>query len=89
MCRAKSGFRDVVPIMRALIAANAERLVWGTDWPHIKQQGLGPDRAPQTVTFLPFDNLDLLRLLGEAAQDDAVMRRILVENPAKLYGFPN
>ena len=44
-------------------------------------------RTPQ-VGFVPFDNLDLLRVLGEAAQDDTTLRRILVDNPGKLYGFP-
>jgi predicted TIM-barrel fold metal-dependent hydrolase len=86
--RLESGFRDALPIMRSLIVANPARIVWGTDWPHIKQQGLSSSRQPQPVTFIPIANADLLRLLGEATQDQTTLDRILVENPARLYDFP-
>ena len=83
--RQKSGFRDALPLMRALIAANPARIVWGTDWPHIGPHDVG---APKTVIYMPHDNTDLLRLLGEATDDDATRKRILVDNPAELYDFP-
>ena len=67
-----------------LIAAKPERIVWGSDWPHIGPHKVG---APRTVTYMPHDNADLLRILGEAAGTEALRRRILVENPARLYGF--
>jgi len=79
-----TGFRDALPVMRALIAANPERVVWGTDWPHIGPNDVG---APKPAVYMPHDNADLLRLLGEAAPDAAVRHRILVDNPAHLYGF--
>jgi len=85
--RQREGFRDAIPIMRSLIAANPERLIWGTDWPHINQQRINPNNPPRDVDFVPFDNLQLLRLLAEAARDEAVLNRVLVENPAKLYAF--
>jgi predicted TIM-barrel fold metal-dependent hydrolase len=72
-------------LMRALIAANPARIVWGTDWPHI-----GPNEpgAPKPVVFLPIDNAGLLKLLIEACNEDtALLRRILADNPATLYGF--
>ena len=70
--------------MRALIAANPARAVWGTDWPHIGPHTPG---APKPVEYMPIDNLALLALLGRAAPEAATRRRILVDNPAELYGF--
>lgn len=77
-------FRDALAVMRALIAANPDRLVWGTDWPHIGPHEPG---RPRPVVYLPLDDLALLRLLGEAAPDAGLRERILVTNPARLYGF--
>jgi D-galactarolactone isomerase len=57
------------------LAAHApERCLWGSNWPH-------PGRTPRP------DNATLLALLAEWAPDPAVMRKILVDNPAFLYGF--
>jgi predicted TIM-barrel fold metal-dependent hydrolase len=77
-------FADALPVMRALVAANPERVVWGTDWPHIGPHTPGD---PKPVVYMPIDNLALLRLLGQAVPDAATRRRILVDNPAALYGF--
>jgi predicted TIM-barrel fold metal-dependent hydrolase len=77
-------FSDALPVMQALIAANPARVVWGTDWPHIGPHTPG---APRPVIYMPIDNLALLRLLGQAAPDAATRQRILVDNPAALYGF--
>ncbi len=63
------------PIARALIAANPERCVWGTDWPHPDLHGPMPDDG------------DLLDALYDWVPDDTTLRRILVDNPARLYGF--
>ncbi len=69
-------YADMAPLGRALIAAAPERCLWGSDWPHTHLEG----RA------MPDDGR-LLDLLGEWAPDPAQRRRILVENPAALYGF--
>ena len=82
--RHQSGFADAIPVIRALVAANPDRAVWGTDWPHIGPHTPG---APQTVVYMPYDNVELLRLLGEAVPDAAVRHKVLVDNPARLYGF--
>lgn len=68
-------YADVEPIAAALVAAAPDRLVWGTDWPH-----------PSAAT--PPDDAGLLALLDRWAPDPAVRHRILVDNPATLYGFP-
>ncbi len=74
----------VTPLARALIGANPERIVWGTDWPHPGPPGKTPE---EVNTPFPVDDGRLLNLLGEWAPDRAARWRILVENPARLYGF--
>ncbi len=69
-------YEDVVPFAKALIAAGPERTVWGSNWPHPSYKGTPPVDATQ---------LDLLALWAPEA---AARKRILVDNPAKLYGFP-
>ncbi|MEA2927951.1 MAG: 2-pyrone-4,6-dicarboxylate lactonase [Hyphomicrobiales bacterium] len=66
---------DVIPIMRALIEAAPDRVVWASDWPH-----------PVSTTQPP-NEADLIELLYRATNDDEERRRILVDNPAKLFGF--
>lgn len=76
---------DPGPVARALLEANPERCVWGSDWPH----PVTGARDPRTVQ--PFDRIDdaaaLERLRGWA-RDAALFRKILVDNPARLYDFP-
>lgn len=68
-------FADVAPFAAALLAVAPERCVWGTDWPH-----------PSLTAWMPEDGA-LFDLLGTWAPDDATRRRVLVDNPARLYGF--
>jgi predicted TIM-barrel fold metal-dependent hydrolase len=80
-------YPDVVPLARALIAANPERIVWGTDWPH-PDAVTRPGRAPTDVNPpLPIDDARLLDQLPVWAPDARTRRTILVDNPASLYGF--
>ena len=69
-------YGDVTPLGRALIGTNAERCVWGTDWPHPDIHGTMPDDG------------ELVDLLTDWAPDAAMRKKILVDNPAALYGFP-
>lgn len=71
-------YLDVDPFVQALLAANSERLVWGTDWPHINYYE--PAQLPDDGKLV---NL-LARWIPEAFQRD----RVLVDNPAALYDFP-
>ncbi|HYR33359.1 MAG TPA: amidohydrolase family protein [Burkholderiales bacterium] len=80
-------FPDAAPLARALITANPERMVWGTDWPHPNSEpmaGYGP------MDVRPFSQIDDGRLLNQLpvwAPDPAIRKKILVDNPARLYGF--
>lgn len=68
-------YADMKPIAKALIAHAPERMVWGSDWPHPTERHTKPDDAV------------LLDLLQEWVGDEPVRRRILADNPARLYGF--
>jgi predicted TIM-barrel fold metal-dependent hydrolase len=68
-------YADVAPLARRLQAAAPDRCVWGSDWPHTVVPGTMPD-----------DGM-LLDLLADWFPDAATRQRILVDNPARLYGF--
>jgi predicted TIM-barrel fold metal-dependent hydrolase len=69
-------YDDQNEVARAILAAAPERVVWGSDWPHPTERDEKPDDA------LLFD------LTAEWAPDEALRRMLLVDNPARLYGFP-
>lgn len=71
----RPAYADCGPLVRALVRAAPERLVWGSDWPHPSEQANLPD------------DLDLLQSLSGWIPDSTVRHRILVSNPARLYGF--
>ena len=80
-------YADVVPLAKALIAANPERVVWGTDWPH-PNAAMPPGRKPTDVTLLlQIDDGRLLNQLQVWAPDPEIRQKILVDNPVRLYRF--
>jgi predicted TIM-barrel fold metal-dependent hydrolase len=66
-------FTDAVPFAQALLAAAPDRCLWGTDWPH-----------PNIAGDMPNDG-DLVDLLGAMTDDPALIRRVTVDNPERLY----
>lgn len=68
-------YDDVVPIARALMDAGPDRCVWASDWPHPVSKKQPPNDA------------DLLELFWRYVRDDAEAQRVLVDNPAKLFGY--
>jgi predicted TIM-barrel fold metal-dependent hydrolase len=80
-------YADVIPFAKALIAANVDRIVWGTDWPH-PDTAVPPGRRPTDVMpMLQIDDGRLLNQLAVWAPDAAIRKKILADNPARLYGF--
>lgn len=71
----KRPFLDAIPFAQALIATAPDRLLWGTDWPH-----------PNITQDMPNDG-ELVDLFYQFTADAAIQRQILVDNPARLYGF--
>lgn len=80
-------YPDVAPFAKAFIAANPDRILWGSDWPHPNSNPY-PGRKPSDI--MPLYNIDDGRLLNQLrvwAPDPAIRKKILVDNPARLYGF--
>lgn len=78
-------YADAAPLARALIEANSDRMLWGTDWPH-PNSVTPPDRKPTDVTPLfQIDDGLLLSQLAVWTSDAQVGRKILADNPARLY----
>jgi predicted TIM-barrel fold metal-dependent hydrolase len=69
------GYADITRVAQAYIKAAPERMVWGSNWPH-------PNEANKP------DDAALFDLMARWAADEKSRNRILVENPAILYGFP-
>jgi D-galactarolactone isomerase len=69
-------YADVSKVAQAYVKAAPERLVWASDWPHPTEKA---DAKP--------DDAVLFDLLADWAPDEATRHRILVDNPAALYGF--
>ena len=67
-------YADATAVAQAFVRAAPQRLVWGSDWPHVTE-------VDKPDTALLFD------LVANWAGDEPTRRRILVDNPAKLYGF--
>lgn len=78
LCRVSKqapGYEDVKPFHQAMIAARPDRLVWGSDWPFVRMAENSPDVG------------HLLNVFQDWVNDDAIVRQILVDNPAQLFGF--
>jgi len=78
-------YPDTAPLAKALIAANAERIVWGTDWPHPNSDSGRP--ATELTPLYQIDDGRLMNQLPVWAPDAATRKLILIDNPARLYGF--
>jgi predicted TIM-barrel fold metal-dependent hydrolase len=68
-------FTDAVPFAQAILKVAPDRALWGTDWPH-----------PNIKKHMPNDG-DLVDLIPLFMPDAALQRKVLVDNPQRLYGF--
>jgi 2-pyrone-4,6-dicarboxylate lactonase len=69
-------YPSLTPLARVFVKHAPDRMVWGSDWPHVNLDGM----------VMPNDG-DLLDLLAEWVPEAAVRNRILTQNPKALYGF--
>ena len=83
----RADYADVAPLAKALIAANADRVIWGSDWPHPDSAPVPGRQATDLAPLLQVDDGRALNLLPTWTNDTAMRRKILVENPVRLYGF--
>lgn len=75
-CDKADGYKDTVDVAKWLTDLAPDRLVWGSDWPHVTEQMAKPDDA------------ELVDLLAQwCGNDQALIHRVLVDNPGKLYRF--
>jgi predicted TIM-barrel fold metal-dependent hydrolase len=72
---AQGGYADTTGIAQAWVRQAPDRVVWGSDWPHPTERTAKPDDA------------QLFDLLSQWVPDEAARRRVLVDNPARLYDF--
>jgi 2-pyrone-4,6-dicarboxylate lactonase len=68
-------YPEVTPLARALAGAAPDSMVFGTDWPHPAARALMPDDGT------------LADMFGDWVPDEGLRKKILVDNPARLYGF--
>jgi len=79
-------YSDVIPLARALIAARADRMLWGTNWPHPGNRVAGR-QISEITPYQKIDNPGLVKALLEWCPDAATRKMILVDTPARLYHF--
>ena len=80
-------YADVAPLAKALIAANPQQVLWGTDWPHPDSSPVTGRKPTDVAQLLPIDDGRVFNQLATWAPDATERRMILVDNPARLYGF--
>jgi predicted TIM-barrel fold metal-dependent hydrolase len=80
-------YPDVVPLAKALVAANPDRILWGSDWPHPDSRVLPTRKNTDLAPLIQTDDGLVLNLLPVWVPDAATRHKILVDNPARLYGF--
>lgn len=83
----KPNLSDLAPFAKALISANPERVLWGTAWPHPTAGAVPGRKATDLALHLQTDDGRVMNMLPVWVPDTATRRKILVENPARLYEF--
>jgi predicted TIM-barrel fold metal-dependent hydrolase len=71
----KRGWSDALPLAQTLVEATPDRAIWCTDWPHVQYRKPMPNDA------------ELLEFLYRATPDPVSRRKVLADNPARLFGF--
>jgi predicted TIM-barrel fold metal-dependent hydrolase len=77
----------VARLFRYLLQANPERLVWGSDWPHTPRHGTAFVAHEDETPYQDVDTGSLLESVCRWAENPCLLRSVLIDNPARLYGF--
>jgi predicted TIM-barrel fold metal-dependent hydrolase len=75
----------VASLAQKLLQANVDRVVWGSDWPHTQREK--GKRATQESAYRHIASAQLLEQIHHWLPTEALRQKVLVDNPAKLYGF--
>ena len=84
---ARADYADFTPLAKALIAANPERIIWGTNWPHPNSATPAGKKPTDLTPLHQVDDARVLNLLPAWETDAGIRKKILVDNPVRLYGF--
>ncbi|WP_244193818.1 amidohydrolase family protein [Bordetella genomosp. 12] len=76
---------NVAALAHAIVARNAERALWASDWPHTNREP--GKRATQVSAYRDVPPARLVREIGDWLADPGLRRQVLALNPARLYGF--
>jgi predicted TIM-barrel fold metal-dependent hydrolase len=79
-------YGDMALLARSLVAVRADRVLWGTDWPHTNGAVAGQSAATVS-SFIKVDDAYLLNLFGTWVPERKIRNQILVDNPRQLYDF--
>jgi predicted TIM-barrel fold metal-dependent hydrolase len=80
-------YPDATPLARAFVEANADRMLWGTDWPHPHSVTPPGKQVSDVTPLFQIDDGLVLNQLAVWVPDAGVRKKILVDNPARIYQF--
>jgi predicted TIM-barrel fold metal-dependent hydrolase len=80
-------YSDLAPLAEALIAANPQRILWGSNWPHPDASKVPGRKTTDIAPRLKIDDGSVFNQLAIWEPDPGQREVVLVENPARLYGF--
>ena len=83
----RADLSDVTPYAKALIAANPQRVVWGTAWPHPSAGAVAGRKPTDVAVHRQVDDGHVMNMLPVWAPDAATRKLVLVDNPGRLYDF--
>jgi predicted TIM-barrel fold metal-dependent hydrolase len=83
----RQDYDGFVPLAKVLIATNPDRILWGSNWPHPNAVTPAGHTPTELTPLFQVDDGLVLNQLPKWAPDVSIRRKILVDNPARLYGF--
>lgn len=81
------GYADMVPLAQACLDANPERVLWGSNWPHPDTRQLAGHSPFDVSPYQKIDDAAMFGLLANRVFQGTSRKQVLVDNPARLYGF--